>query len=112
MAGRTRVLNINRGTRIKAGLTLQDMMLLFMVGLLSFIMLSPLLPNTLLRFVFSAGSAYGALRVNSYVKERHGPGFLQEYLLFVFSPDVFGPAEDPHPTSVLAQNDEKEKADA
>lgn len=112
MDKRTKVLNINRGTRIKAGLTLQDMMLLFMAGLLSFIMLPPFFPNALLRFMVSTVIAYGALRVNAHVKEHYGPGFLQEYLLFVFSPDAFGPAEDPNPINIFAQNNEKEKPDA
>ena len=98
---RIKVLNVSRGTRIKAGLTLNDITTLFFIGVALFIFPSAWVSSSFLRLIFALSGMYVTYKISTYINEAYGANFVPDYINFVFTPNEYHPTEDPSPVSLM-----------
>lgn len=98
---RVEVVNLNRGTRIHAGIEVGDLLIYGLSGLFTYLALSGFIHSTTLCLLGSGATAYATYVANTIVKDRYGPGFVPDFLSWIFTPNQYVPDEDPDPSSIL-----------
>ena len=96
-----RVVNLNRGTRIHAGIEAGELLLFIFVGYFTFVALAPAIASTIIRVLLAGAAIWFTYLALAYVKDRYGPGYIGDFLRWVATPDEYHPIEDPEPYRIL-----------